>query len=99
MKVDFVKCIRSLFRPVEKFREYRTEVAHRQQVDMVVRRFNLKEVNGEIFLMCQGVPYKRVAPGTTAKEILSMLDDARLSALEYERLQNSPSYQLEESLA
>lgn len=39
--------------------------------------FQVKELNGSLYLMCQGVPYKQVAELASATEITSMLGEAR----------------------
>lgn len=39
--------------------------------------FQVKELNGSLYLMCQGVPYKQVSELASATEITSMLGEAR----------------------
>lgn len=45
--------------------------------------FQVKELNGTIYLMCQGVPYKQVPNNATASEITTLLNEARSSMRAY----------------
>ena len=41
--------------------------------------FQVNELNGTLYLMCQGVPYKEVPQISSAEEITALLDEARVA--------------------
>lgn len=61
-----------------------------QAEDEMASRFQVNEMNGELYLTCNGTPYQHLPPELTAKEIVDRLTDARLSALRYRKLNRSP---------
>lgn len=61
-----------------------------QEEDEVASRFQVKEMSGELYLTCDGIPYQHLPPSITAKEITERLTDARLSAFRYRKLSRSP---------
>lgn len=61
------------------------------QIEQVRDSFQVKEKCGTLYLMCQGVPYKKISADLTATQIVSLIDESRATMLSYldEKQQNS----------
>lgn len=56
----------------------------------VASQFQVKEIGGELYLTCNGTPYKSIEQGATAKDVVEYLTEARQSALKYRKQRSNP---------
>lgn len=73
---------------IHSFRRWKTQRKKSQEydeVDQLVSRFQVKENNGHLYLMCDGIPYEKLQPNLTAQEISQRISLARHSAYDYKR--------------
>lgn len=62
---------------IKKWRNRRRKTEWSNKLREIKDSFQVKELNGTLYLMCQGVPYKQVSELASATEITSMLGEAR----------------------
>lgn len=75
--------IAKIIHTIRKWREERTEASSIQEKDELVSQFCVKELNGRLYLMCQGIPFQLLPPELTADEIAKRITEARMVALHY----------------
>lgn len=65
---------------------------HRTQMEKeeLFSQFQVREMGGELYITCNGTPYKYISPELTAKEITDKLNEARLAALHYRKMNRTP---------
>lgn len=73
-----------------KFTRYFSEYQERRKKEheaadkaMVIRMFNVKESNGSLYVICDGVAVCKIEDNVTAKEIVEMINNSRKAHLNY----------------
>lgn len=54
-----------------------------QKLRQINDTFQVKELDGTIYLMCDGVPYKEINKYASAEEITRLLSEARSASMKY----------------
>lgn len=62
---------------IKRWRNLRRKTEWSNKLREIKYSFQVKELNGTLYLMCQGVPYKEVPPLLSAEEITALLEEAR----------------------
>lgn len=68
---------------IKKWRNRRRKTQWSNKLREIKDSFQVKELNGTLYLMCQGVPYKEVPQISSAVEITALLDEARAAMKHY----------------
>ena len=68
---------------IKKLRNRRRKTEWSNKLREIKYSFQVKELNGTLYLMCQGVPYKEVPQISSAVEITALLDEARAAMKHY----------------
>lgn len=66
-----------------QWRQEKQEATERQNLEYLSSRFQVKERNGNLYLISDGMPFKKLNPHTSANEICTLLQEARQTAIEY----------------
>lgn len=78
---------------IKRWRNRRRKTEWSNKLREIKDSFQVKELNGTLYLMCQGVPYKEVPQISSAIEITALLEEARgamkhyLSSKDYESIE------------
>lgn len=62
---------------IKRWRNRRRKTEWSNKLREIKDSFQVKELNGTLYLMCQGVPYKEVPHLLSAEEITALLEEAR----------------------
>lgn len=62
---------------IKRWRNLRRKTEWSNKLREIKDSFQVKELNGTLYLMCQGVPYKEVPQISSAVEITALLEEAR----------------------
>lgn len=62
---------------IKRWRNRRRKTEWSNKLREIKDSFQVKELNGTLYLMCQGVPYKEVPQISSAVEITALLEEAR----------------------
>lgn len=85
--------IRKFFQSLRRWRDERDEATDIMEKDNLASQFQIKELNGELYLTCDGTPYQVLAPDLKAEEIVARIREARLDALHHrEQRHKVPHY-------
>lgn len=68
---------------IKKWRNRRRKTQWSNKLREIKDSFQVKELNGTLYLMCQEVPYKEVPQISSAVEITALLDEARAAMKHY----------------
>lgn len=68
---------------IKKWRNRRRQNEWSNKLQEIKDSFQVKELNGTLYLMCQGVPYKEVPQISSAEEITALLEEARSAMKHY----------------
>lgn len=68
---------------VKDWRNRRRQYERNNRLKEIQDSFQVKELNGTLYLMCQGVPYKQVNEIASAVEITASLNEARMAMSSY----------------
>lgn len=73
-----------------KFANYFSELQERKRKkhenadkEMVIRMFNVKESNGGLYVICDGIAVSKIEDTATAKEIVEIINNSRAAHLDY----------------
>lgn len=66
-----------------EYRERRKKEHEDADKAMVVRMFNVKESNGSLYVICDGVAVFKIEDNATAKEIIEIINNSRNAHLDY----------------
>lgn len=66
-----------------EYRERRKKEHEDADKAMVVRMFNVKESNGSLYVICDGVAVFKIEDNATAKEIVEIINNSRNAHLDY----------------
>lgn len=76
--------MKDLITLVKRLRNRQRQSEWRKKLRAIHESFNVEELNGILYLMCNDVPYKEVPESSSAIEITSMLNEARAAMTRYE---------------
>lgn len=62
---------------IKRWRNRRRKTEWSNKLREIKYSFQVKELNGTLYLMCRGVPYKEVPHLLSAEEITALLEEAR----------------------
>lgn len=62
---------------IKRWRNLRRKTEWSNKLREIKYSFQVKELNGTLYLMCQGVPYNEVPHLLSAEEITALLEEAR----------------------
>ena len=62
---------------IKRWRNLRRKTEWSNKLREIKDSFQVKELNGTLYLMCQGVPYNEVPHLLSAEEITALLEEAR----------------------
>lgn len=68
---------------LQGWRESRRKKAKAERQHEIRRTFQVTELNGSLYLTCNGIPYKQVERDETSSEIIYRLNDARNALRSY----------------
>lgn len=68
---------------IKNWRNRRRQAQWSMKLQEIKSSFQVKELDGTIYLMCQGVPYKQIPHEATATTITTLLNEARASMRAY----------------
>lgn len=77
---EMIKALKQAYR---RIREHQKENERLKETDAIVSSFKVKELNGFLYLTCNGTPFERLSPNITTHEIETKLQDARRAALHF----------------
>lgn len=80
---------------IKRWRNSRRKSEWNNKLREIQDSFQVKELNGTLYLMCQGVPYREVPQISSAVEITAQLDEARAAMKHY--LQSNDHDPIEEN--
>ena len=79
--------MKNLVTIIKAYRIRRQKAKVLQHLAEIRSSFQVKEHNGVLYLMCQGVPYKSIPAHASANEITTLLDEARQAMCDYAKSQ------------
>lgn len=62
-------------------RKQQLQLAHR---DNICNQFYVNERSGELYILCNGVAIKQMAPDSTAQDICDIINTMRTAAVKYD---------------
>lgn len=68
---------------IKKWRNRRRKAEWSNKLQEIKDSFQVKELNGALYLMCQGIAYKEVPQISSAVEITALLEEARCAMKRY----------------
>lgn len=77
---EMIKALKQAYR---RIREHQKENERLKETDAIVSSFKVKELNGFLYLTCNGTPFECLNSDITTKGIEAKLYDARCAALHY----------------
>lgn len=86
--------IKNINEILHAWREQRRAKLRAQRQCEIKRTFQVTELNGSLYLTCNGIPYKEVANGETSKQITDRLNDARNAMRSYMESKESDGEQV-----
>ena len=90
--------IKTLIQAYQRFRRHQRANETLKETDVIVSGFKVVELNGNLYLTCNGTPFELLSPHLTTQEIKSKLETARSAALHYHnqhKRENVETYQEE----
>lgn len=72
-----------LIAPIRNWRNRLRSKQWTQKLRQIKDTFQVKELNGTIYLMCEDVPYKEISKTASVEEITKLLSEARSTARRY----------------
>lgn len=70
---------------LSSFRSTRKENNERKELSYINSQFQVTEMNGSMYLTCNDVPFHKLDYGISVSEVISKLNEARSSAIEYRK--------------
>lgn len=70
---------------LSSFRSTRKENNERKELSYINSQFQVTEMNGSMYLTCNDIPFHKLDYGISVSEVISKLNEARSSAIEYRK--------------
>lgn len=80
--------MKGLITIVREWRSRRSQKEWRNKLQMIHNTFQVEELNGILYLMCDGVPYKQIDSNASATEITVLLGESRNAMRVYQKSKN-----------
>ena len=71
--------------PLSSLRSTHKENNERKELSYINSQFQVTEMNGSMYLTCNDVPFHKLDYSISVREVISKLNEARSSAIEYRK--------------